>query len=90
MPTLARKLSVKYDGADVKELRKWGYCSRNSRLSFSWQLIALRKKLREYVLLHELIHLSEFSHSRTYRKRLAAVCPDYRQREIELKHIVPL
>jgi len=80
----------KYHSADVREIRQWGYCTRTGRLSFSWQLIALPERLREYVLLHELTHLSVFNHSREFRKRLEAVCPDYRQREKELDRIAPM
>jgi predicted metal-dependent hydrolase len=90
LPDMASRLSVKYQKMDVRELKKWGYCSRNGRLSFSWQLIALPKRLRDYILLHELTHLSEFNHSNTFHRRLASVCPDYKEREKELKQIIPL
>ena len=80
----------KFHGADVREIRQWGYCTRTGRLSFSWQLIALPERLREYVLLHELTHLSAFNHSQEFRRRLEAVCPDHRQREKELDRIAPM
>ncbi|MFQ6060534.1 MAG: M48 family metallopeptidase [Thermoplasmata archaeon] len=69
----------------VKDTKRWGYCKRNGDLVLNWQLIALPRKLAEYVILHELAHLSEFSHSKGFRARLAAMCPDYREREDELK-----
>ncbi|MDG6898890.1 MAG: DUF45 domain-containing protein [Nitrososphaerota archaeon] len=74
---------------DVREIDKWGYCTRNGRLSFSWQLIALPERLREYVVLHELTHLLEFNHSARFRSRLARVCPDFRAREKELDLVAP-
>jgi len=74
---------------DVREISKWGYCTREGRLSFSWQLIALPERLREYVVMHELTHLLEFNHSETFRRKLAHVCPDFREREKELDLIVP-
>ncbi|HYB75619.1 MAG TPA: YgjP-like metallopeptidase domain-containing protein [Nitrososphaerales archaeon] len=74
---------------DVREIAKWGYCTQSRRLSFSWQLIALPEKLREYVVLHELVHLIEFNHSATFGNRLASVCPDFRSREKELDTFVP-
>lgn len=93
---VVRKLSElssgfpKYRGADVREIRNWGYCTRTGRLSFSWQLIALPERLRVYVILHELTHLSTFDHSREFRRRLALVCPDFRQREKELDRVAPM
>jgi len=74
---------------DVREIGKWGYCTRDGRLSFSWQLIALPERLREYVVLHELTHLVEFNHSAAFKRRLAAACPDFREREKELGKIAP-
>lgn len=87
---LSRELGLKYKRADVREIRNWGYCTKSGRLSFSWQLVALPEKLRDYVILHELSHLVEFNHSAAFKKRLAALCPDYRQRERELGRILPM
>ena len=86
---LAATLPAAYKMADVREIKNWGYCTRSGRLSFSWQLIALPEPLREYVILHELTHLEEFNHSPAFKRRLAKICPDYRQREKELDYISP-
>jgi predicted metal-dependent hydrolase len=85
----APRLQVRPKRVDVREMGKWGYCTRDGRVSFSWQLIALPERLREYVVLHELTHLLEFNHSAAFKRRLAAVCPDFRDREKELDLIVP-
>ena len=74
---------------DVREIGKWGYCTKTGRLSFSWQLIALPDRMREYVVWHELTHLRVFDHSAAFKKALSKVCPDYRQRERELGLILP-
>ena len=74
---------------DVREIGKWGYCTREGRLSFSWQLIALPERLREYVVFHELTHLLEFNHSPAFRRKLAKVCPDFRECEKELDLVRP-
>jgi predicted metal-dependent hydrolase len=86
---LAPILGARPSRVDVREMGKWGYCTRGKRLSFSWQLIALPERLREYVIMHELAHLLEFNHSAAFRRKLAAVCPDFRTREKELDLIVP-
>jgi hypothetical protein len=85
----SRLLGVRPSRVDVREIGKWGYCTRGGRISFSWQLIALPENLREYVVFHELTHLIEFNHSPAFKKRLASVCPDFRRRERELAQIVP-
>ncbi|HEY6282653.1 MAG TPA: SprT family zinc-dependent metalloprotease [Nitrososphaerales archaeon] len=86
---MAPKLGVRPTRVDVREMGKWGYCTRSRRLSFSWQLIALPEKLREYVVLHELTHLREFNHSPAFKRKLAAFCPDFREREKELNLVTP-
>ena len=77
----APRLGVKPSRVDVREIGKWGYCTRGGRLSFSWQLVALPERLREYVVLHELTHLLHFDHSPAFKRRLASCCPDFRERE---------
>jgi predicted metal-dependent hydrolase len=85
----ARIMGARPSSVDVREIGKWGYCTRTGRLSFSWQLIALPDRLREYVVWHELTHLRVFDHSGDFRNALSRVCPDYKQRERELSHILP-
>lgn len=86
---LAPKLGVRPSRVDVREISKWGYCTRRGRLTFSWQLAALPERLREYVVLHELTHLIHFDHSRSFKRTLAAFCPDFRERERDLDLIAP-
>jgi predicted metal-dependent hydrolase len=86
---LAPKLGVRPARVDVREMGKWGYCTREGRLSFSWQLAALPEDLREYVVLHEITHLVEFNHSPAFRRALAVSCPDFRERARALDLIVP-
>ena len=86
---LAFAMGVRPSRVDVREIGKWGYCTRGGRLSFSWQLISLTERLREYVVMHELAHLVEFNHSRAFKEKLATICPDFRKRERELGLIIP-
>jgi predicted metal-dependent hydrolase len=90
LPSLARRLGATYRRADVREMKNWGYCTRDGRLSFSWQLIVLPKRVREYILCHELVHLSEHNHSASFKRLLAKTLPDFRQREAELDGVVPI
>ncbi|HMD79102.1 MAG TPA: YgjP-like metallopeptidase domain-containing protein [Nitrososphaerales archaeon] len=86
---LSKVVGARPSRVDVREISKWGYCTRGGRLSFSWQLIALPERLREYIVLHELTHLVVFNHSAAFRRKLKGVCPDFRERERELDLVVP-
>jgi predicted metal-dependent hydrolase len=41
--------------------------------------------VRDYIILHELMHLREHNHSRRFWKQVETVCPDYSVAEKWLK-----
>ena len=57
---------------------RWGSCGRNGHITLNWRLVAMPEWVRDYVLLHELMHLYHLDHSPAYWKRVAEVCPGYR------------
>jgi predicted metal-dependent hydrolase len=81
----SKKLRLSFNSFSVQETKKWAYCTRNRKLVFNWQLAALPRNLSDYVIVHELAHLGEFSHSRRFRHLLASLCPDFKERESMLK-----
>jgi len=83
-----RRLRLPFNGFSVQETKKWAYCTKNQKLVFNWQLAALPRGLSDYVIVHELTHLGEFSHSRRFRYLLASVCPDFKERDAMLKHFI--
>lgn len=56
---------------------RWGSCSRRGTISLNWRLVQTPPFVREYVLLHELMHRRELNHSARFWRHVAAVCPDY-------------
>lgn len=87
---LARLIGVKFDRIFIRSMRKWGSCSIRKNLSFNFQLIGLPEELAEYVIIHELAHLADFSHSRNFWSIVASACPDYAERRKSLKRYAPL
>jgi len=86
----AEKFGINISKFYVWDTRRWGYCNKKGELVFNWQLIALPKELIEYVINHEITHLLEFNHSTSFHKRLASLCPDFRERENMLKNVIPI
>lgn len=58
---------------------RWGSCSREGSLSFSYRLLFLPPHLRDYVIVHELCHRREFNHSPAFWSLVARTFPDYRE-----------
>ena len=56
---------------------RWGSCSRRGTISLNWRLVQSPPFVREYVLLHELMHRRELNHSARFWRHVAAVCPRY-------------
>jgi len=60
-------LGVKPVKIQVKELRsRWGSCSVDGVLSFSWRLILAPPYVLDYLAAHEVAHLREMNHSRRF------------------------
>jgi predicted metal-dependent hydrolase len=62
----------------IKEQKsRWGSCSRRGNLNFNWRLLLAPLPVLDYVVIHELCHLKELSHSARFWALVARACPDY-------------
>lgn len=64
---------------------RWGSCSRRGTISLNWRLIQTPPSVRDYIILHELMHLREMNHSARFWRQVELVCPDYAVAEQWLK-----
>lgn len=66
---------------------RWGSCVKKTGLiTLNKMLMLLPDDCREYVIAHELSHLIEANHSKSFYAVLSTVLPDYREREKKLDH----
>jgi predicted metal-dependent hydrolase len=56
---------------------RWGSCSPEGHICLNWRLVDMPPAVRDYVLIHELMHLKRLDHSPRFWKLVAAACPDY-------------
>jgi predicted metal-dependent hydrolase len=56
---------------------RWGSCSRGGHISLNWRLVTMPPWVRDYVMIHELMHLKRMDHSPKFWKLVAAACPNY-------------
>jgi predicted metal-dependent hydrolase len=74
----ARTLRVKHGRVSVRDQRtRWGSCSSEGDLAFSWRLILAPPAVLDYVVAHEVAHIVELNHSKAFWKQVARLMPDY-------------
>jgi predicted metal-dependent hydrolase len=86
VPIISQRLCLSYAKISVKALRsRWGSCSKNSNLSFNHLLAMLPLKVIDYIIVHELVHLVEFNHSKKFWTRVESNIPEYKDHRKWLK-----
>ena len=55
---------------------RWGSCSPEGHLSFSWRLIMAPPFVLDYLAAHEVAHLREMNHSRRFWRLCESLCPE--------------
>ncbi len=91
LPARAWELAAE-TGSDVRHVTvrnqrsRWGSCSAGGTVSLNWRLVQTPDAVRDYIIYHELMHLREMNHSARYWRRVAEVCPWWREAERWLKH----
>jgi len=76
--THAVTLGVKPVKIQVKELRsRWGSCSVDGVLSFSWRVVLAPPFVLDYLAAHEVAHLREMNHSRRFWALVKKCDPDF-------------
>jgi predicted metal-dependent hydrolase len=75
---LAAAHGLRVDRVSVRNQRwRWGSCSRSGHICLNWRLVRMPPPIRDYVMLHELMHLKRMDHSPRFWKLVAQACPDY-------------
>ena len=76
----SRRFQLFPEGIKITNARlRWGSCSRDNRLSFSWRMIMAPLPVIDYILIHELCHIREKNHSKKFWDYLESILPDYKK-----------
>ena len=68
---------VKITGAKTR----FGSCSGKNSLCFSWRLMQYPPAAIDYVVVHELAHITHHDHSPAFYRLIGQILPDFRERE---------
>jgi predicted metal-dependent hydrolase len=55
---------------------RWGSCSAEGNLSFSWRIMMAPPAVINYLVAHEVAHLKEMNHGPKFWKLCRELCPD--------------
>lgn len=69
----------------IKSKSKWGSCSAKGVISLNWRLIMLPETIKEYVIIHELCHITHLDHSKNYWETVQKYYPGYKKAREYLK-----
>lgn len=67
-----------YHAITLRDTRsRWGSCTHDGRLMFSWRLAMAPRAVLDYVAAHEVAHLRHMDHSADFWRTTRALMPDY-------------
>ncbi|WP_347139304.1 SprT family zinc-dependent metalloprotease [Paracoccus sp. SSK6] len=82
----AAALGRPYRAIVLRDTRsRWGSCTSDGRLMFSWRLAMAPPVVLDYVAAHEVAHLRHMDHSPRFWAAVAALMPDYARHRDWLK-----
>lgn len=58
--------------------KRWGSCSPEGNLNFSWRLMMAPPEVIDYIVVHEMAHLEVPNHSASFWDKVASIMPEYR------------
>lgn len=74
----ATAVGRRYARISLRDTRsRWGSCTHEGALMYSWRLILAPPAVLDYVAAHEVAHLVEMNHSQAFWDVVARLDPDY-------------
>ena len=80
-------MGIRYSTVRLSGARtRWGSCSGRDRLSFTWRLIMCPIEAIDYVIIHELCHITYKNHSPAFWAMVKRICPKFKEPKNWLKN----
>ena len=81
VPYYAARMGVAPAGVKVtRAAARWGSCSTEDRLCFSFRIVLLPPGAADYIVVHELAHIRQKNHGPRFYAEVAKILPDYKSR----------
>lgn len=76
----ATALGRRFTAIALRDTRsRWGSCTHEGRLMYSWRLAMAPPEVLDYVAAHEVAHLAHMDHSAAFWAAVARLCPGFEQ-----------
>ena len=86
----AERLGSKFRKIALRDTRsRWGSCSADANLMFSWRLVMAPEDILAYVAAHEVAHLKHMNHSKEFWKTVEFLFGPYKKEKAWLKQNGP-
>jgi len=80
--TLAAVYGLEPGRVSIRNQRsRWGSCARDGNIALNFRLVQMPPAIRDYVLVHELMHLRQQNHSPRFWRLVEQACPGFRDAE---------
>ncbi|MAI61633.1 MAG: hypothetical protein CBB87_03990 [Micavibrio sp. TMED27] len=74
----AQEINKDIKSVSVRDtISRWGSCSHDGKISYSWRLIFAPYEAIDYVVAHEVAHLEHLDHSRAFWSVCRSLSKDY-------------
>ena len=76
---IADELGFKFNRIVIKNQKtRWGSCSTGNNLNFNLRLMMTPPEAIDYIIIHELCHLTHMNHSKQFWNLVGKHCPKYK------------
>lgn len=87
----AQTYNYKIKDVEVKLVKsKWGHCTHDNKIMINLKLLNASIEILDYVIVHEIAHVSHKNHSNAFWHEVARFCPYHKQLRKMLKNSPPV
>ncbi len=80
LEAIAQKHGYTYNRVTIRNQKtRWGSCSEKNNISLNMKLTLLPDTLRDYIILHELVHTKVKNHGKGFWEEMVRVEPEARE-----------
>jgi predicted metal-dependent hydrolase len=84
--TTAERMGTSYKQVTISSAKtRWGSCTADNVIRYTFRLLYAPKEVIEYVVIHELAHTKHKNHSAYFWSEVAKYCPNWRVHRAWLK-----